>query len=241
MSSQSPFSGKVKIFSDGADKKAMLEMYQNPIVKGLTTNPSLMKKSGITDYVTFCKDILRDIKTKPISFEVFADHFTEMKRQALEIASWGNNVYVKIPITNSEGESSLPLIKELSLSGVKLNVTAVLTLKQSWGACQSLKGGAPSILSIFAGRIADTGRDPVPLMQAAVELCRATDSNIELLWASSREALNIVQADQIGCHIITATTDLIKKISMFNKDLTELSLDTVRMFKTDAESAGYSL
>ena len=241
MSSQSPFSGKVKIFSDGADKKAMLEMYQNPIVKGLTTNPSLMKKSGITDYVTFCKDILRDIKTKPISFEVFADHFTEMKRQALEIASWGNNVYVKIPITNSEGESSLPLIKELSLSGVKLNVTAVLTLEQSWGACQSLKGGAPSILSIFAGRIADTGRDPVPLMQAAVELCRATDSNIELLWASSREALNIVQADQMGCHIITATTDLIKKISMFNKDLTELSLDTVRMFKTDAESAGYSL
>jgi len=241
MSSQSPFSGKVKIFSDGADKKAMLEMYQNPIVKGLTTNPSLMKKSGIIDYVTFCKDILRDIKTKPISFEVFADHFTEMKRQALEIASWGNNVYVKIPITNSEGESSLPLIKELSLSGVKLNVTAVLTLDQSWGACQSLKGGAPSILSIFAGRIADTGRDPVPLMQAAVELCRATDSNIELLWASSREALNIVQADQIGCHIITATTDLIKKMSMFNKDLTELSLDTVRMFKTDAESAGYSL
>ena len=241
MSSQSPFSGKVKIFSDGADKKAMLEMYQNPIVKGLTTNPSLMKKSGITDYVTFCKDILRDIKTKPISFEVFADHFTEMKRQALEIASWGKNVYVKIPITNSEGESSLPLIKELSLSGVKLNVTAVLTLEQSWGACQSLKGGAPSILSIFAGRIADTGRDPVPLMQAAVELCRATDSNIELLWASSREALNIVQADQMGCHIITATTDLIKKISMFNKDLTELSLDTVRMFKTDAESAGYSL
>ena len=216
-------------------------MYQNPIVKGLTTNPSLMKKSGITDYVTFCKDILKDIKTKPISFEVFADHFTEMKRQALEIASWGNNVYVKIPITNSEGESSLPLIKELSLSGVKLNVTAVLTLEQSWGACQSLKGGAPSILSIFAGRIADTGRDPVPLMQAAVELCRATDSNIELLWASSREALNIVQADQMGCHIITATTDLIKKISMFNKDLTELSLDTVRMFKTDAESAGYSL
>ena len=241
MSSQSPFSGKVKIFSDGADKKAMLEMYQNPIVKGLTTNPSLMKKSGITDYVTFCKDILKDIKTKPISFEVFADHFTEMKRQALEIASWGKNVYVKIPITNSEGESSLPLIKELSLSGVKLNVTAVLTLEQSWGACQSLKGGAPSILSIFAGRIADTGRDPIPLMQAAVALCRATDSNIELLWASSREALNIVQADQMGCHIITATTDLIKKISMFNKDLTELSLDTVRMFKTDAESAGYSL
>ncbi|MSP19646.1 MAG: transaldolase [Bdellovibrionales bacterium] len=241
MSTQSPFSGKVKIFSDGADKKAMLEMYQNPIVKGLTTNPSLMKKSGITDYVTFCKDILRDIKTKPISFEVFADHFTEMKRQALEIASWGKNVYVKIPITNSEGESSLPLIKELSLSGVKLNVTAVLTLEQSWNACQSLKGGAPSILSIFAGRIADTGRDPVPLMQAAVELCRATDSNIELLWASSREALNIVQADQMGCHIITATTDLIKKISMFNKDLTQLSLETVRMFKTDAESAGYSL
>ncbi|MBM4304163.1 MAG: transaldolase [Deltaproteobacteria bacterium] len=241
MASKSPYSGKIKIFSDGADKKAMLEMNQNPLVKGLTTNPSLMKKSGVSDYVAFCKEILREIKIKPISFEVFADNFTEMKRQALEIASWGENVYVKIPITNSEAESSLALIKELSHSGVKLNVTAVLTLEQSWGACQALKGGAPSILSVFAGRIADTGRDPLPLMEASLEMCLSTDKNIELLWASSREVLNIVQADQMGCHIITATNDLIKKTAMFNKDLSQLSLETVRMFKADAESAGYSL
>jgi len=241
MAAHSPFTGKVKIFSDGADKKAMLEMNQNPLVKGLTTNPTLMKKSGISDYVTFCKEILAEIKSKPISFEVFADDFNEMKKQALKIASWGDNVYVKIPISNSEGESSLALIKDLSHSGVKLNVTAVLTLEQSWGACQALKGGAPSILSVFAGRIADTGRDPLPLMQAALEICESTDKNIELLWASSREVLNIVQADQMGCHIITATNDLIKKMSMFNKNLTQLSLETVRMFKADAESAGYTL
>ncbi len=241
MSTNSPFTGKVKIFSDGADKKAMLEMNQNPLVKGLTTNPSLMKKSGVTQYEVFCKEILSEIKIKPISFEVFADSFIEMKRQALIIASWGSNVYVKIPITNSEGESSLPLIKDLSHSGVKLNVTAVLTLDQSLGACQALKGGAPSILSVFAGRIADTGRDPLPLMQASLEMCHSHDKNIELLWASSREAFNIVQADQMGCHIITATNDLIKKVSMFNKDLLQLSLETVRMFKADAESAGYSL
>ena len=241
MSAKTPYSGRVKIFSDGADKQAMLEMNQNPLVQGLTTNPTLMKKSGVTDYVRFCKEILNEIKVKPISFEVFADDFKEMKRQALEIASWGENVYVKIPITNSEGESSLGLINDLSQSGVKLNVTAVLTLEQSWGACQALKGGAPSILSVFAGRIADTGRDPLPLMQASLEMCLSTDKNIELLWASSREVLNIVQADQMGCHIITATTDLIKKMAQFNKDLSQLSLETVRMFKSDAESAGFSL
>jgi transaldolase len=241
MSAKTPYSGRVKIFSDGADKQAMLEMNQNPLVQGLTTNPTLMKKSGVTDYVRFCKEILNEIKVKPISFEVFADDFKEMKRQALEIASWGENVYVKIPITNSEGESSLGLINDLSQSGVKLNVTAVLTLEQSWGACQALKGGAPSILSVFAGRIADTGRDPLPLMQASLEMCLSTDKNIELLWASSREVLNIVQADQMGCHIITATNDLIKKMAQFNKDLSQLSLETVRMFKSDAESAGFSL
>ncbi len=241
MSAKTPYSGRIKIFSDGADKQAMLEMNQNPLVQGLTTNPTLMKKSGVTDYVRFCKEILNEIKVKPISFEVFADDFKEMKRQALEIASWGENVYVKIPITNSEGESSLGLINDLSQSGVKLNVTAVLTLEQSWGACQALKGGAPSILSVFAGRIADTGRDPLPLMQASLEMCLSTDKNIELLWASSREVLNIVQADQMGCHIITATNDLIKKMAQFNKDLSQLSLETVRMFKSDAESAGFSL
>lgn len=237
----STYQGKVKIFSDGADKASMLEMAKNPLVKGLTTNPSLMKKAGVKEYRSFCKEILAEIKDKPISFEVFADDFKEMKRQALEIASWGENVYVKIPITNSEGESSLSLIRELAHQNVKLNVTALLTLKQVIETCEALKGGAPSIVSVFAGRIADTGVDPVPLMAAAYEVCRATDAKIELLWASSREAFNIVQAEQVGCHIITATNDLIKKTAMFNKDLTLLSLETVRMFRTDAESAGYSL
>lgn len=241
MAMASPFKGNIKIFSDGADKAAMLEMNKNPLVKGLTTNPTLMKKSGVKDYRAFCLDILTEIKEKPLSFEVFADDFKEMKRQAFEIASWGKNVYVKIPITNSEGQSSIPLIQELSHQNVKLNVTAVLTLNQVWESCHALKGGAPSILSVFAGRIADTGRDPLPLMQAALEVCVETDKNIELLWASSREALNIVQADQMGCHIITATNDLIKKMSMFNKDLSLLSLETVRMFRSDAESAGFSL
>lgn len=235
------YQGKIKIYSDGADKASMLEMAKNPLIQGLTTNPSLMKKAGVKDYRSFCKEILAEIKDKPISFEVFADDFKEMKRQALEIASWGKNVYVKIPITNSEGESSIPLIKELSHQGVKLNVTALLTLKQVVETCEALRGGAPSIVSVFAGRIADTGVDPVPLMAAAFEVCHATDKNIELLWASSREAFNIVQAEQTGCHIITATADLIKKMSMFNKDLDLLSLETVRMFRSDAESVGYTL
>jgi transaldolase len=231
----------VKIFSDGADKASMLEMAKNPGIQGLTTNPTLMKKAGITDYRAFCKDILAEIKDKPISFEVFSDGFPEMKRQALEIASWGQNVYVKIPITNSEGLSSQALIKELAHANVKLNVTAILTWEQIIETVMNLKGAAPSIVSVFAGRIADTGRDPIPMMTAAAQLCRAVDKNIELLWASSREVLNVVQADQSGCHIITATPDLIKKTSMFNKDLKQLSLETVRMFKADAESAGFQL
>ncbi|GIL18212.1 MAG: transaldolase [Oligoflexia bacterium] len=237
----SPFAHKIKIYSDGADKASMLEMAKNPQIQGLTTNPTLMKKAGITDYKSFCKDILTQIKQKPISFEVFSDEFGEMKRQALEINSWADNVYVKIPITNSEGRSSIPLVKELAQKGVKLNVTAILAWDQIIETTLALKGGAPSIVSVFAGRIADTGRDPIPMMTAASELCRAVDKNIELLWASSREALNIVQAEQCGCHIITATPDLIKKMSMFNKDLTQLSLDTVKMFKADAEAAGFSL
>jgi transaldolase len=238
---QSPFANKVKIYSDGADKAAMLEMAKNPLIKGLTTNPSLMKKAGITDYKSFCLDILTHIKDKPLSFEVFTDDIKDMKRQAMEIKTWGENVYVKIPITNSEGQSTIPLIKELTQAGVKLNVTAILTMQQIIDTVLALKGGAPSIVSVFAGRIADTGRDPVPMMQAAAELCRGTDKNIELLWASSREAFNIVQAELSGCHIITATPDLIKKTSMFNKDLAQLSLETVRMFKTDAEAAGFTL
>lgn len=241
MSSPSPFQSKIKIFSDGADKASMLEMAANSQIQGLTTNPSLMKKAGITDYRAFCKDILTQIKTKPISFEVFADEFNEMERQANEINTWGPNVYVKIPITNSEGQSSIPLIQKLAHKNVKLNVTAILTFEQVINTVQALKGGAPSIVSVFAGRIADTGRDPIPLMSASADYCRSMDKNIELLWASSREALNIVQAEMTGTHIITATPDLIKKMSMFNKDLKQLSLETVRMFKTDAETVGYKL
>jgi transaldolase len=219
----------------------MLELNKNPLIQGMTTNPTLMKKAGIKDYRGFCKEILTEIKTKPLSFEVFADDFKEMERQAMEITSWGNNVYTKIPITNSEGQSSIPLIKKLAQSGVKLNVTALLTLKQVVETCDAVKGGAPSIVSVFAGRVADTGRDPIPLMQASLELCQNAGPEVELLWASSRELFNVIQADVIGCHIITATPDIIAKLSMLNKDLTSLSLDTVRMFKKDAETAGFQL
>lgn len=218
----------------------MLEMNQNPAVSGMTTNPSLMKKSGVKDYRAFCQDILSHVKTKPISFEVFADEFSEMKRQAMEIAGWGQNVYVKIPITNCEGQSTIPLIKELTHQKVKLNVTALLTLPQVLETTQALKGGAPSIVSVFAGRIADTGVDPIPMMQASLAMCEV-DANIELLWASTREVLNIKQAEMVGCHIITVPFDILKKTNMFGKDLTQLSLETVRMFKQDADSAGFSL
>ena len=238
---KSPYTGKIKIYSDGADRASMLEMAANPLIKGLTTNPSLMKKAGIKDYRSFCKDILTQIKEKPISFEVFADDFKEMQRQGLEINSWGKNVYVKIPITNSKGESSIPLIRELSHQGIKLNVTALYTLKQVIETAAALQGGAPSIASVFAGRIGDTGRDPIPLMQASLEVCTSTDANIELLWASTREFLNIVQAEQVGCHIITAPADIVKKISGLNKDLTQVSLETVQTFKSDSDSAGFSL
>jgi transaldolase len=241
MNSPSPYKGNVKIFADGADRASMLELVKNPLVKGLTTNPSLMKKSGVRDYKAFCLDILSHIKTHPISFEVFADDFKEMHRQALEIKSWGSNVYVKIPITNSLGKSSIELIKTLSHQGVKLNVTALFTFEQVTETVRALTGGAPSIVSVFAGRVADTGRDPMPLMKASVELCKAADKNIELLWASSRELFNVVQADIAGCHIITCTADIIKKMSLLNKDLTELSLETVQTFKADAESAGFQL
>ena len=241
MPQNSPYSGKIKIFLDGADKAAMLEGAKNKLIQGFTTNPTLMKKSGVTDYQAFSKDLLTQIKDKPISFEVFADDFKEMKRQAMEIAGWGSNVYVKIPVTNSEGLSCAPLINELAHQKVRLNVTAILTVPQVIEVCQALKGGAPSIVSVFAGRIADTGRDPLPLMQASLEVCQTADKNIELLWASSRELLNVVQADQMGCQIITVTQDIVKKMAMLNKDLTQLSLETVRMFKTDADSAGFKL
>lgn len=231
----------IKLFSDGADKASMLEMNADPKIRGLTTNPTLMKKAGITDYPKFCKEILLDIKAKPISFEVFADDLPSMERQANEIAAWGKNVYVKIPVTNTEGVSTAPLIKKLSAKGVQLNVTALLTLTQVREVCEQLKGGAPSVVSVFAGRIADTGRDPGPLMRASGEYCRYAGPQCELLWASTREAFNLVQAAESGCDIITVPPDIYKKTSMFGKDLTELSLDTVRMFFKDATSAGYNI
>jgi transaldolase len=244
MTPKSPYCNRIKIFLDGADRSTMVEMANNPAIKGFTTNPSLMKKSGVKDYPSFCKEILNHLQGKPVSFEVFADEAAEMRRQALEIASWetqGSKVYVKIPVINSEGKPTTALVHELSHKGVKLNVTAVYTLPQVWEISQALKGGAPSIISIFAGRIADSGRDPAPTIQSAVEMCLATDAGIELLWASTREAFNIVQAELLGCHIITAPGDLIKKIAGFNKGLEQLTLETVRIFKSDAEAAGFSL
>lgn len=231
---------KVKIFADGADKAGMLEMYWNPLIKGFTTNPTLMRKAGVADYEAFALDVLRAIPDRPISFEVFSDEFAEMERQARKIASWGRNVYVKIPVTNTRQEPSLGVIRELSAAGVKVNVTAMMTLDQVRDVCAALAGGAPAIVSVFAGRIADTGRDPVPLMAAAVELVRVYP-NIELIWASPRELLNIFHADEIGCHIITVTNDLLKKLNQVGKDLHEFSLETVKMFHDDAQKAGYSL
>lgn len=230
----------VKIYADGADKEAMLEMYGNPLVTGFTTNPTLMRKSGVTDYRAFAHEILRLIPDRPISFEVFADDFGEMEQQALEIASWGKNVIVKIPVTNTRGHSSDQLLQRLAAAGVQLNVTALLTLSQVRRACECVGNGPPCKVSVFAGRIADTGRDPVPMMAAAVEMLRPFP-NMELIWASPRELLNIFQAEAIGCHIITATTDILKKLSLVGKDLHEYSLETVNMFFEDARKAGYRL
>ena len=231
---------KVKIFADGADKAGMLEMYAKPFVKGLTTNPTLMKKAGITDYRAFCKDILTSIKDKPLSFEVFSDDFSEMERQALEIASWGENFYVKIPITNTKQETCYALVKKLAAQKVKLNVTALMTLEQVRDVVASLNPSVPSYVSVFAGRVADTGVDPVPLMAKAVEMLKITPA-AELIWASPRELLNIFQADDIGCHIITVTNDILKKLSIVGYDLNEYSLDTVKMFYADAVAADFKL
>ena len=232
---------KIKLFSDGAEKDQLLKMNQNPFVSGMTTNPSLMKKAGITDYREFCKDILKTITKKPISFEVFADDFKTMEVQAREIATWGKNVYVKIPIQNSEGKSSLPLVRELTKSGINLNVTAIYTIKQTVETCQALEGGAPSIVSVFAGRAADLGHDPVPTLTAAAEICAAHGDQIESLWASTREVYNILQAEQCGCKIITVPFDVLAKLEGGFKTLEELSLDTVLTFKKDSEAAGFKL
>ena len=231
---------KVKIFADGADKAGMLEMYEKPYIKGLTTNPTLMKKAGITDYRAFCKDVLTAIKDKPLSFEVFSDDFSEMERQAMEIASWGENVYVKIPITNTKRETCYNLVKRLAQQKVKLNVTALMTLDQVRSIVTALDPNIPSYVSVFAGRIADTGYDPVPLMASAVELLKAAPA-AELIWASPRELLNIFQADEIGCHVITVTNDILKKLSLVGYDLNDYSLDTVKMFYADAVAAEFKL
>jgi len=231
---------RIKIFADGADKNGMLEMYSNPIIQGFTTNPTLMRKAGVSDYEAFAHDILRAIPDRPISFEVFSDDFTEMERQAKRISAWGQNVYVKVPVTNTKRISSVELVSRLARSGVKLNVTALLTLDQVRETASALADGPPACISVFAGRVADTGLDPLPLMATAMDVIRDHD-NIELIWASPRELLNIFQADSIGCHIITATNDILRKLSLIGKDLAEYSLDTVKMFHDDACNAKYHL
>lgn len=231
---------KIKVFADGADRAGIIEMYANPLIKGFTTNPTLMRKAGVTEYRAFASEILAIVKDRPVSFEVFADEFGEMETQALEISSWGKNVVVKIPVTNTRGHSSANLLRRLAELGVKVNVTALTTLEQIRGVCDSLHNGPPSYVSVFAGRIADTGCDPVPIMAEAVEILRRAPRT-ELIWASPRELLNIFQADVIGCHVITATNDILKKLPLVGKDLTEYSLETVKMFHADAQKAGYRL
>ncbi len=231
---------KVKIFADGADLDGILKLYQDTHIKGFTTNPTLMKKSGISDYEGFSKKVLEHIKDRPISFEVFSDEFDEMERQARKIASWGKNVYVKIPVTNTKGESSVELIHRLAGEGVQLNVTALMTARQVKTVSAALGNSAPACISLFAGRVADTGRDPLPSVKEALSVM-ARYPNQELIWASPRELLNIFQADEVGCHIITVTHDILKKLYLVGKDLDEFSLDTVKMFYKDAHEAGYRL
>ena len=231
---------KVRIFADGADKKGMLEVYRNPHIRGFTTNPTLMRKAGVADYEAFARDILSVIPDRSISFEVFADDFDEMERQARRIAPWGKLVSVKIPITNTKRESSIPLVRKLSQDGIALNVTAMFTLQQVQDVVDAVKGGAPCFVSVFAGRIADTGRDPVPLMAEAVKRLKEAP-NTELIWASPRELLNIFQADDIGCHVITVTNDILKKLSLTGKDMDDYSLETVKMFYDDGQAAKYTL
>jgi transaldolase len=232
---------KVKVFADGADKKGMLELNANPVIKGMTTNPTLMRKAGLTDFEAFARDILHSITVKPLSLEVFSDEFAEMKRQGLKINGWAGNVYVKIPITNTRGESSLPLVKELAGQGVKLNVTAILTLEQVEGVAKALNPRVPAVVSVFAGRIADTGVDPMPLMRECKKILQSLPQ-AELLWASVREVLNIFQADDCGCDIVTVPHDILgKALKMAGMDLGALSLDTVKMFAADARAAGFTL
>ena len=230
----------VKLFADGADKDGMLEMYANALISGFTTNPTLMKVAGVVDYKSFAQEILSHINDKPISFEVFSDEFDEMENQALDIASWASNVNVKIPITNTKSESSVNLINKISEKGVSVNVTAMMTVEQVKSVLPGLSNGPGGYVSVFAGRIADAGLDPLPIMSEVVEILQ-NYPNVELIWARPRELYNVVQADSIGCHIITATNNILKKLPTLGKDLTQFSLETVKMFYDDATQAGYSI
>jgi len=231
---------RIKIFADGADLDGIRDMAGNPLIKGFTTNPTLMRKAGVEDYKAFALDVLKIVTDRPVSFEVFADEFDEMEAQALEIASWGDNVNVKIPVTNTRGEGSAPLVERLSAEGVAVNVTAMFTLEQVEEIIAVLDPATPAILSVFAGRVADSGRDPVPHMEKTVEIAKAKPK-AEVLWASPRELLNILHADEAGCHIITVTHDVLRKLDTFGKDLGEFSLETVKMFYDDAQAAGYGI
>jgi transaldolase len=232
---------KVKIFADGANRDEILSLHRNPLIKGFTTNPTLMRKAGVANYEDFARNILGEITDRPISLEVFADDFAEMERQAHKISSWGKNVYVKVPVTNTKAEPVLPLIRRLSAAGIKLNVTAMTTFEQVKEVVPALAGGPAAFASVFAGRVADTGIDPVPVMAEIAALLRREAPRVELIWSSPREVLNVVQAESIGCHIITATSDILKKLELLGRDLTEYSLDTVKMFYRDAAQAGFEL
>jgi transaldolase len=231
---------RIKLYADGADLNGMIEEYKKGIASGFTTNPTLMKKAGVKSYEEFAKAALKAIPDLPISFEVFSDDLPGMEREARKIGSWGKNVYIKIPVTNTKGESTAPLVKKLSHDGLKLNVTAILTVDQVKTVAKALSPDTPSIVSVFAGRIADTGVDPMPIMKASVKVLK-TNPKAELLWASTRELLNLVQAESCGCHIITITNDILKKTPLVGKDLSQLSLETVQMFYSDAQSAGFNI
>jgi len=231
---------RIKLYADGADLNGMIEEYKKGIAGGFTTNPTLMKKAGVKSYEEFAKAALKAIPDLPLSFEVFSDDLHGMEREARKIGSWGNNVYIKIPVTNTKGESTASLIKKLSHEGLKLNVTAILTVDQVKTVAKALSPTTPSIVSVFAGRIADTGVDPMPIMKESVKILKS-NPKAELLWASTRELLNLIQAESCGCHIITITNDILKKVPLVGKDLNQLSLETVQMFYTDAQSAGYRI
>jgi transaldolase len=231
---------RIKLYADGADLNGMIDEYKKGIASGFTTNPTLMKKAGVKSYEEFAKSALKAIPDLPISFEVFSDDLPGMEREARKIGSWGHNVYIKIPVTNTKGESTAPLVKKLSHDGLKLNVTAILTVNQVKTVVKALSPSTPSIVSVFAGRIADTGVDPMPMMKESVKILKS-NPNAELLWASTRELLNLIQAESCGCHIITITNDILKKVPLVGKDLTQLSLETVQMFYSDAQSAGYKI